>query len=241
MAAKLPDNLTLKQPARLPQQVAEILAGEIARGGLAPGDKLPPESELASSFGVSRPVIREALALLRFEGLVDSRQGVGAVVLGPEHRSSFRVKPAEELKPADLAQLYELRAILEGEAASLAATRRGPAQLQRLGRCVEEMARAVAAGADGSGPDAEFHQGIAEASGNSHLSELMRYLHDRLAQVIRQARENSSRQAGLPELVQAEHQAMLEGIRDQRPEAAKQAALDHLKNAARRLGLRIFF
>jgi GntR family transcriptional repressor for pyruvate dehydrogenase complex len=240
MVAKLPDNLTLKQPARLPQQVAEILAGEIGRGGLAPGDKLPPEAELASSFGVSRPVIREALALLRFEGLVDSRQGVGAVVLGPEHRSSFRVKPAEDLGPRDLAQLYELRAVLEAEAAALAASRRSRAQLERLDGCVREMGRAVAAGADGSRPDAEFHQGVAEASGNHHLAELMRYLHERLAQVIRQARENSSRRPGLPELVQKEHEAMLAGIQDRRPERAKQAARAHLQNAARRLGLEIF-
>lgn len=232
--------LPLRQPARLPEQVADILAGRIESGELAPGEMLPSEAELARRFGVSRPVIREALSRLKFEGMVDSHQGRGVQVVGPVRHQAFRVAEAQRLSLEDLASLYELRAILESEAAALAALRCSGDQLAALRGNVAEMAEAVANDTDGSQPDAAFHLGIAEGSGNPHLSELMRFLHDRLAAVIIRARDNSQRQDGLPALVQTEHEAMLAALEGRDPAKAREAALAHLKNAAKRLGLEIF-
>ena len=69
----------------LPQKVVALLGRDIESGVLEPGSRLPTEQQLASRLGVSRNVIREAIAQLRADGLVEARQGVGAFVMAPEH------------------------------------------------------------------------------------------------------------------------------------------------------------
>jgi GntR family transcriptional repressor for pyruvate dehydrogenase complex len=239
MKSMLSDKYQLQTPTRLPDQVAEILAAEIEGGNLRPGDKLPTEAELSKSFKVSRSVIREALARLKYEGLVDSHQGRGLTVLGHAGRRHFRLPGVEKLPERDLAQLYELRAILESEAAALAARRRGKRHLDGLKKCLAEMARAVEKDTSGAFPDSDFHQGIAQASGNQHLQELMLFLTDKVAVVIVEAREHSRRTPGLPAVVQKEHEAIFQAIADKEPARARQAAMAHLKNSAKRLGLHI--
>ena len=80
MKIMLSDNFQLEQSPRLPDRVAAILTGEIDKGNLRPGDKLPTEAALATQFGVSRAVIREALSQLKYDGLLDSHQGKGVIV-----------------------------------------------------------------------------------------------------------------------------------------------------------------
>lgn len=237
MPTRLSDKFQILPTPSLPDRVAEVLSREIADGALAPGSRLPVEAELAARFGVSRPVIREALAQLKYEGLLDSRQGRGVTVVGPAGRRSYRLEAAHLLGPEEQAQLYELRTVLETEAAALAARRRRPKDLKALAACLRAMRRAVEEGQVGSAPDAEFHCLLAEASGNRHLSDLSRFLYDRLAEVIKRARQSSLRTPGLSNLVQQEHEAIHQAIVARDPQAARQAALDHLRNAARRLGL----
>ena len=239
MPTRLSDKFQILPGPSLPDRVAEVLSQEITQGALAPGSRLPVETELAARFGVSRPVIREAMAKLKYEGLVDSRQGRGVTVVGPAGRRSYRLEAAHLMSPDDQAQLYELRSVLETEAAALAARRRRAAELQALARCLREMGQAVEEQQVGSTPDAEFHCLLAEASGNRHLSDLSRFLYDRLAVVIKRARQSSLRTPGLSDLVQREHEAIYRAIAARDPGAARQAALDHLRNAARRLGLAI--
>lgn len=237
MPTRLSDNFRLLPVPSLPERVAEVLSQEITRGSRAPGSRLPAEAELANRFGVSRAVIREALAQLKYEGLVDSRQGRGVTVVGPAGRRSYRLEDPHLMSPAAQAQLYELRAILETEAAALAAGRRRRADLKAMATCLKAMQQAVAEEQVGSLPDAEFHCLLAEASGNRHLSDLSRFLYDRLAVVIQRARQSSLRTPGLPALVHQEHEAIFEAIADRDPGAARQAALAHLRNAAQRLDL----
>ena len=230
MPTRLSDKIQLLPGPSLPDRVAEVLSQEISQGALAPGSRLPVEAELAARFGVSRPVIREALAKLKYEGLLDSRQGRGVTVVGPAGRRSYRLEAAHLLGPEDQAQIYELRSVLETEAAALAARRHHPADLKAMQRAVEEQQV-------GSMPDAEFHCLLAQASGNRHLSDLSRFLYERLAVVIKRARQGSLRTPGLSGLVQEEHEAIYRAIAARDPAAARQAALDHLRNAAQRLGL----
>ena len=239
MKSMLSDKYHLEQPPRLPDRVAEILAAEIDKGKLRPGDKLPTEAELCEKFKVSRAVIREALSQLKYEGLLDSRQGKGVIVLGNAGRRSFRLTEAEKLSENDLAQLYELRAILESETAALAALRRGTKNLNALKKCLGKMALAVEKDDSGTFPDLEFHQGIARASGNQHVCDLMLFLNDKVSVVIGEARSHSRQYAGFPERVQKEHEAIYQAIEAQDPIKAKEAALIHLKNSAKRLGLSI--
>ena len=239
MKSMLSDKYHLETPARLPDQVAEILAAEIDKGNLRPGDKLPPEAELSKNFKVSRAVIREALSQLKYDGLLDSRQGKGVIVLGNASRRSFRLAEAEKLSERDLAQLYELRAILESETSALAALRRSKKNLDVLAKCLRNMALAVEKDSNGIFPDLEFHQCIARASGNQHVCDLMLFLNDKVSVMIGEARSHSRQHAGLPQKVQKEHEAIFQSIKAQEPDKARQAAMIHLKNSARRLGLSI--
>ena len=240
MVVMLSDKYCLSKTSRLPDQVASVLVGEMKRGALRPGDMLPTEAVLAAKFGVSRAVIREALSQLKYEGLITSHQGKGVVVQGPEERRFLHMPGLESFSLIDMAQLFELRAILESEAASLTAARRSEQELTHLRNQLEAMAQAVASDSDGALPDFEFHAGVAQAAGNRQLCELMQYLNQRILKMIEHARNNSSLTAGLPEVVHKEHQAIFDAIEAQDPAQAKEACFRHFYNAAKRLGLAIF-
>src|SRR6516164_10632889 len=130
---------TLGRPPNLPSQVARMISDEILAGRFRVGDRLPTERELAETFGVSRNVVREAIARLRFEGAVEPRQGSGVFVLGNQVNSALRLD-AEILRDCSLfANLFELRSILEVEAAGLAAARRGRKHLTAIGAALERL------------------------------------------------------------------------------------------------------
>jgi GntR family transcriptional repressor for pyruvate dehydrogenase complex len=231
------DNYALLSTPRLPEQIAAILARQIGEGRYLPGAKLPPESRLSEVFGVSRSVVREAISRLKTEGLLDSRQGKGVMVLGPAARTAFRMDGIDQLSQPDLSQFYEMRAVIESETAALAARRRSPKDLKRLRDCLARMARAVKDRRDGTQPDLEFHRIIAEVSGNRYLRDLMDYLNARAGSVIRTAREHSSRSSNLPSNVQKEHESIFKAIAAGDADAARVSSRRHLHSAARRLGI----
>lgn len=237
MAVRLSDNQTLRPPRGYPEQLAALLSRQIASGAFPPGTRLPSEAALAARYRVSRSVVREALSQLKYDGILVSRQGFGAIVVGSAGRGSFRVAEASRLKPRELVDIYEMRAILEAEAAALAALRRTPAQLRGLAACLGRMARAVEEQTDGTEHDVRFHRTLARMSGNRYLRDLMDYLQARLFQVIQTARAHSSRESGLPRLVQKEHEAIFAAVAAGDAEGARHSCLAHLENAARRLGL----
>lgn len=240
MTIRLSDKYKLEQPQRLPDQVAEILEQEIQKGNWRPGDKLPSEAALSQKFGVSRAVVREALSRLKYEGLLDSQQGKGIIVVGTSGRRSFRLQNLQKLDSNDLSQLFELRVILDSAAAAMAARRCKKKQLKRLKSALNHMSDTIRSDTDGTAPDFEFHTGIAEASGNNYLQALIQFLNDKIEQVIHEARSHSRMRPGLPADVQKEHVAIYRALAGQNPEKARKAALTHLQNAAKRLGLTIF-
>jgi DNA-binding FadR family transcriptional regulator len=117
----------------LPSQVARLISDEIPAGRFKPGDRLPTERELAETFGVSRNVVREAIAKLRFEGAVEPRQGSGVFVLGNKAHLALRIDTEIWRNTRLFSNLFELRSILEVEAAGLAAARRTRSQLAESG------------------------------------------------------------------------------------------------------------
>src|SRR5436190_20294063 len=126
--AAAPDNtpfLKRLAPARnLTEEVVDQLASDIRRGKRAPGSRLPTEQALMRALGVSRTVVREAIAALRSEGLVVTRQGSGAYVAADGSRVPFRIaKPDGSSTIADVLKIMELRLAVELEAAALAAER----------------------------------------------------------------------------------------------------------------------
>ena len=119
-----------RAPARksLTARVIEDLRAEILGGQLTPGDKLPTESALIDRFGVSRTVIREAVAELRADRLVESRHGVGVFVLDRPEPATAAIHLPPFSKISDMIEELELRAAVEIEAAGLAAQRASPAE-----------------------------------------------------------------------------------------------------------------
>ncbi|MEU0195639.1 FadR/GntR family transcriptional regulator [Streptomyces afghaniensis] len=219
-------------PVRLADQVAATLSEEIESGRLAEGDRLPTEVELVKQLGVSRTVVREALSRLRNAGLIEPRQGIGVFVL-PRRTRPLDLDAADT--KAKVLQIVEVRRAMEGEAASLAATRATPEDLARMRQALDTIDSAVAAGGDGVDEDLAFHRSIAESTGNAVMVSTVRYLGDVSRSGIRVTRANEARRNDFIEAVRDEHHAILAAIEAGDPEAARAAARRHMKHAAGRL------
>ncbi len=229
---------TIERAAPLADQVFGALQADIAEGRLKPGEKLPIEQQLALTFGVSRAVVREAVARLRSDGLVTVRQGAGVfVAAGPGNRA-FRLPAEAAENKTSIREIYELRLGVEVEAAALAAARRAPDDLARIRRALTAI-EATKGGPDfGVEADAEFHRAIALATGNSKIASFQRYLSVFLVQSIAAARANT--RAALPgavDEVTAEHAAICAAIEAGDAPGARTAMRAHLTNAQGRLGL----
>jgi len=220
----------------LPDEIARCLSEKINSGTLAPGDRLPTEAALAQSFGVSRNVVREAIARLKYDGLIETRQGAGAFVAAENAGRSFRIGPDRLLGSDDLRQIFELRLYVEMGAAALAARRRTRGQMARIRTALSAMRRAVETDGDGVLADTEFHHAIADAANNVYYRDFMIFLAERMRQSIAVARSNTAKSRGSPQ-VQKEHEAISAAIEAGDAEAASEAVRTHLVSAADRLRL----
>src|SRR5262249_10925838 len=144
-------------------------------GKIPPGSQLPTEQELIAATGVSRTVVREAVAALRAEGLVVTRQGVGAFV-PVNARRPFRVD-LDQLSPLrDVLDVMELRTGIEIETAGLAAERATPIQVRTILDCFGAIDAALKRGEDAIDQDFALHCAIAEATGNPQFRRLLEHL-----------------------------------------------------------------
>jgi DNA-binding FadR family transcriptional regulator len=226
---------TLGRAPNLPSQVARMISDEILAGQFQAGDRLPTERELAETFGVSRNVVREAIARLRFEGAVEPRQGSGVFVLGSHANSALRLD-AEMLRDRSLfANLFELRSILEVEAAGLAAARRSRKHLTAIGAALERLynsqgtPKAVEA-------DLEFHRAIARASDNAYVAIFVNFISEHVRASIAKANERVDA-AARERINKEEHGAIYEAIKAKHVERARESMRRHIGKAMGRLGL----
>lgn len=218
-----------------PEQLVHAISADIAKQIYPPGSRLPNEAELCVRYQVSRTVLREAVARLKADGVIDTQQGRGSFVLQHSLRKPFRFDPLLVDSPEGIAQLAELRLGVEGMAAALAAQRRTTSQLTHLRKCLSEMAKAAKEGSGGSEADLAFHQTIAEATGNGFHQTFMVYLRQFYAVAIKTSRANSARSAGLSAKAQEEHVAIYEAIAAKDSARAEDATKQHIRNAAERL------
>lgn len=225
---------TLRREPKLSEQVAAFLVEEITSGHIQPGISLPSEAELCYRFNVSRTVIREALARLKNEGFITSRQGSRSKVSNGPSRS-FTLGPSHRL---DIPHLYELKALMEGSAAALAAIRRSDKHINKLRACMQTLSQALNEGIDGTSANFDFHRIIIDASANKYLIDLTRFIDEKLWDVI-QADEGQTVNLPLTAGSLKEHEAILDTIVRGEPEAARLAVHLHLRNAAGRRGIRL--
>lgn len=204
---------------------------------LQPGDKLPPSDELCRQFDVSRTVVREAISSLRAAGLVATQQGVGAFVQAAAAAQPFRIDENSLDLIKEVINVLELRIGLEAEAAALAAQRRKPEHLEAMRKALDRMAQAIEASEDAIAPDLDFHQTIAEATGNTHFTHLFSYLG---ALMIPRARVQTFRffaddRTAYLNRVNGEHEDIYQAISRQDTDAARSAMRLHLSNSRERL------
>ena len=219
---------------KLRDQLYDQIFALVMDGEFAQGTKLPTELELAERFAVSRTVVREALARLRDDGIVVSRQGAGTFVERRPDSAILRFAPLGSI--ADVQRCYEFRIALEGEAAACAALRRDPEALRRMEHAVDALDDVIRVGAVGTDADFRFHLTIAEATQNPFFVSVMSSLNGHVALAINIARSLSlMRPASRIKSVQAEHRAIVDAIRDGDPEVARSAMRRHLDSARKRV------
>jgi GntR family transcriptional repressor for pyruvate dehydrogenase complex len=220
----------------LPSQVAAFVRFETLRGNLKPGDRLPTEQEFSAQHGVSRAVIREAIAKLRHEGLVVSRQGIGAFVASPEAANSLTLEPNSLAVPEDYRHLYELRLMLETGAAELAAIQRTDEDLAEMARCIDNLAEVKDLHSAYVETDIAFHRAVAGATKNPFVSLFIAFVDVKLKESILMALRSLDF-TKTKAIAHGEHQRIFEAIQARDPAAAAAAMRSHLTNSSRRLGL----
>ncbi len=234
---------TIERPRRLPDEIAQTIMTAITNGELVVGDKLPSEIEMSSNFGVARTVVREAVSLLKFDGVVEAKRGVGAFVADPKARTSFRISPACFDKRLEIIKLLQLRTFVQSGAAALAAELRSDAQLE-----VIEGALASLLSANALGPakaveervDAELrlYRLVAEASGNEYFCDVINMIETNIQTHLRSAFLKNAAACEFEDAVLQEHQAVIAAIRDKDPEKARTATRVRFENAANSLANR---
>lgn len=220
----------------LVSQISERLRNDIQSGVFKPGDRLPSEAALSREHSVSRTVVREAIADLRSDGLVETRKGAGAFALDP--KESRKNQPFSDLDPARVSgviELLEIRSAFEIRSAALAAARRSPTQLETILKAHDAVATCVKQGENTREVDFDFHVAIAQATQNSRFPEFLMLIRDG---IIPRAELGKSAGGGIqvtknPYLVQ-EHGAIVAAIMDGDPTAAEAAMRLHLDGSLRR-------
>ncbi len=211
----------------LSEKIIVQISDALIAGELKPGDRLPPERELAEQFGVSRTVIRDAVKTLAGRGILHVKHGAGIFVATSEENAIGRLSALSEILPLQgvgLRDLFEIRKVLETEGADWAARRRNGYHLERLRSILEDAHRTSENLEVLSDRDAQFHVAIAEASQNLVLVRVMLTLLDLLAQ----SRRESLSIPGRAKLSLKEHERIVEEIEAQRPEEARKTMLEHL-------------
>lgn len=205
------------------QKLAAQISEEIAKGKFKPGDRLPPERELAIQLGVSRTAIRDAIKLLAGQGILNVTHGSG-IYVASEDRVTSQISNLLTIRQGSLRELFEVRKLIEVEAAGWAAERSQPHNLEKIKSIVERANNAL----DNPGAlarlDAEFHLAVAEAGGNSILLGVMLNLLDLLAD----ARKESLSIPGRPARSAGEHNKLAEAIFSHDAAQARQLMWQHL-------------
>lgn len=214
------------------EQLASDLLESIREGVVRPGAKLPTESELSAMHGVSRTVVREAIAQLRAAGIVRSSQGRGTFVLAVPTSHPLTIDAVDPGDLASMLALLELRVGVEVEAAQLASLRSTPRQRAVLHERLAAFSAARDDPAAALDADFGFHLAVARASGNPHFARLLESLGVEMMAV---PRARLSRDDARFERVVDEHTSIEAAIADGDPSAAAAAMRTHLLNSARRL------
>lgn len=217
------------KPKKVSAQIAEQIRASILAGEFAPGDKLPPERELAEMFGVSRPSVREALNVLSSSGLVMSYQGGGTIIKSLVETSS--ANPLSELirvQQDRALDVIEVRKSMESWTVFYAAQRALPDDIRRMDEIIAGMKRNLDLKQPSEDLDANLHIVIARATHNIVWLHLMQSLFD----AMKEFQQTVWRAVYLThedhQLLFEHHSAIVKAIKSKDPQAARDAMVHHL-------------
>jgi GntR family transcriptional repressor for pyruvate dehydrogenase complex len=214
------------QLSRLYEQIVEQIEQLILNGKLQPGDQLPSERELAEQFSVSRTAVREAVKALREKGLVEIEAGRGTFIThgvskALRHSLDWMVRSGDGNRLADLVQV---RDILEPEIAALAAQMATDADIERLEQAVRVMDSAMESADVYVEADLEFHLALATATQNKLIPTLI----DPIVDLLRAQRSRIFLVEGGAQRGQFHHKRILDAIKQHDPMEARKAMQAHL-------------
>lgn len=225
-ADTLRESLSPVRRTRVYEEVASRIRRMIADRRLTPGDKLPPERELAAALGVSRTSVRDAIRTLEVAGLLEARQGEGTVVRELSADNLVGPLASALLARRDLlSDLIAVRKMIEPPIAREAARHATPEEIRQLEAILTRQAARVEDGGLAMDEDSAFHDMIARASRNQVVLKVI----DVLMDLLREGRERSLQVRGRPQKSLRGHRQILDAIRRRDGDTAARAMLAHLE------------
>lgn len=211
-------------------QIVEIISGD----NLQIGERLPSEPALAAKLSVSRAVIREALVRLESDGLTETRRGSGSYVTRRPSSLLSNHLPLDQMAVA--IGTYEVRFVLEAEAARLAALRHTPGDMALISECLARLRSALMSKGPADDEDMALHRAIMNATGNEAFVSTFDGLHNGISQVMKAGVEISrSRSPAIIQMMFGEHEDIVDAIRRRDGDRSALAMRWHLSQGRRRL------
>ena len=217
---------------RIPEEIVSQVLQLVRDGAIKPGDRLPPERELAQQLNVSRASVREAMRLMDIQGLVIIRPGAGTYITEDTVEVIVQAFSTLLSGPTSAARdIFEMRLILEPQVVSLAAKRASDADVRRMEGILLQQEEDIINGGTGVDSDSEFHFAIAQATKNSALIAVTQAISDLLSQsrdstLLSPERSNQSLQS---------HRRILQTIKDRQSRSAEEAMHRHIADIDRRV------
>ncbi|AQS55416.1 FadR/GntR family transcriptional regulator [Novibacillus thermophilus] len=220
------------QRTNITDRIVDYMKQLIYNGELKPGEKLPPERELANMLNVSRTPMREALKILSAMGYIHIRHGHGLFVADPDEAVISQLANAVSLKRHTLMDLFDVRLVLEAQAAKWAAARRTDDELKNLHAIVAAANKDMRDLPDpdfATRNDHAFHYAIAQASHNSVILRIMNSLLD----LMKVGRQHALSIPGRFAQSVKDHEKIVHAIEAQQPDKAHEAMRHHIQDVRR--------
>lgn len=221
----------------LTEKLAEGLRKAIHAGQFPVGGKLPSEAQLSETHGVSRTVVREAIAALRADRLVEARQGAGVFVLQPPDAPSpsLGLGEIDPARVSSMVELLELRTAVEVEAAGLAALRRSPAQEEVIHERHYAVLACLEAGRSTTDADFALHLAIADATNNPRFREFLAMMgRNGIPRAALRNEDREDDQTAYLRHIHREHGDIVDAISAGDEDRAREAMRRHLRGSQSR-------
>lgn len=218
------------KPERLSDKVIKEIQKMIEQGQLKPGDKLPSETEFATTIGVSRGILREALTILESQGYVSRKPKDGTYIRELSKKEYSSTTIIEVFKKASYMDLLEMRESLEQKIVELAIERATDEEILDIEKKVKKLSDEK--DNDKGLKDQEFHLSIAILSKNTIMINFLNIYYDLIKDIASATLDEPKR---LDQVIK-EHMDIIEAIKNRDVEAAKEAALYHLNKVKVSIG-----